>query len=98
MGDILPLVAAFFAGVAVEFLNYLITRSAISDGKNTPFVFPLRALIAAAFLAALYFTAKALAIDVTACVIAGAVGATVALAAFTALLMKNNKKGGGGDG
>ncbi len=98
MKDILPLFAAFLAGFAVEVVNYLITRSALSSKKDVFLIFPLRTLIAGAFLIALYFTAKALGLDVTACMIAGAVGATVGLAAFTALLMRNNKKGGGKDG
>ena len=98
MKDVLPLCATFAAGIAVELVNYLITRSALSQKKDVFLIFPLRTIIAGAFLIALYFTAKALGLDVTSCMIAGAVGASVGLIAFTAILMRNNKKGGGKDG
>ena len=96
--NVISLVIAFAAGAAVEFLNYLITRAALAKPNGMSAIFSLRALIAAAFLAALYFASKALGLDVTACMIAGAAGASVGLAAFTALLMKYNRKGGGSDG
>ena len=98
MKDVLPLCAAFSAGIAVELVNFLITRSAINGKKDVFVIFPLRTIIAGAFLAALYFTVKALGLDVTACMIAGAVGASVGLVLFMAILMRNNRKGGGKDG
>ena len=97
MGTV-SLVIAFAAGVAAEFINYLLTKTALEKKQNVGAIFPLRTLVAAAFLAALYFVSKALALDATACMISGALGASAGLAAFTLILMKNNKKGGGTDG
>ena len=97
MENILPLAVAFAAGFAVECANYLITRAALRKNKNASALFPLRTLITAAFLAALYFASKALTDDASACLIAGAVGATAGLAIFTFILI-NNSKGGGTNG
>ena len=97
MEKIIPLAVAFICGVAVEFVNFLITRSAL-EKKSLAAIFPLRSLVAAAFLAALYFASRALGLNVTACMIAGVVGASAALAAFTALLIRSTRKGGEDDG
>ena len=94
----IPIVIAFAAGAAAEFINYLLTRSALGKNKNVSLIFPLRTLITAAFLAAIYFGSKALSLDTAYCMIAAALGATAGLAVFTFLLIKDNKKGGGTNG
>ena len=98
MKDVLFPVLAFVLGAAVEFVNFLLTSSALRKKKDALMIFPLRTVIAAGFLILLYFAAKALGLNVTACMIAGAVGASAGLAVFSMLLMKDNKKGGDRDG
>lgn len=98
MKDILAIVFSAAVAALAEFVNFLITRRALSKQNGVSAVFALRTVIVGAVLAGIYFAAKALTLDVTACMIAAAVAAGVSLAVFTAFLMRSDKKGGGKDG
>ena len=94
MKEFLPAALAFSGGVLAEFVNYLITRSALGKKSGVYMILPLRTLVAGAFVAALYFIGKALDLNVTVFMIAGALGATAGLIAFTLMLAKNTGKEG----
>ena len=101
MGRFLPLAAAFLCGVLAEAVNYYITRAALDKKSGAAAIFPVRPLVAALFLASLYYVGKGRKLDVMPFMIAGVLGATAGLAVFTFLLMrkiKNNGKVGGSDG
>ena len=83
--------AAAVCGLAVAFVNYLIAKKALASGKMG--LLPVRTLITAAFIAALYFIGSALKINIAALLIGGAAGLTLGLIAFTAILIKDQKKG-----
>ena len=97
----LPLVAAFLCGALAEAVNYFITRAALGKKSGVTAIFPVRTLVAALFLASLYYIGKGRGLDLVPFMIAGVLGATAGLAVFTLLLMRKMKtggKGGGSDG
>ena len=85
----LPFIAAFIAGFAAGSINYKITGAAIKRGGSAAlYVMPLRVMIAVALLAACYFIGKSA--NVLWPLLIGVVsGMTVALALFTAKLLRN---------
>lgn len=94
MKELLPAALAFAGGMLMEFINYIITGSALEREAGAMFILPLRTLIAAGFIAALYFIGKALGLDPAVFMTGGALGATAGLILFT-LLLKKKQKGGG---
>ena len=98
MQKFLPLVAAFLCGVLAEAVNYFITRAALDKKSGAAAVIPVRTLVAALFLASLYYIGKGRKLDLVPFMIAGAVGATAGLAVFTLLLMKKMRSSGKGGG
>ena len=93
MKELLPAALAFAGGVLIEFINYVITGFALKKGTGAAFILPLRILIAAGFIAALYFIGAACGLDTTVFMAAGALGATAGLILFTLLLRKKQKGG-----
>ena len=93
MKDILPAALAFAGGMLTEFINYLITRAALKRETGLNFILPIRTIIAACFIAALYFIGKGAGVDIAVLLIAGALGATAGLVLFTLMLKKNGKGG-----
>ena len=59
MGRFLPLAAAFLCGVLAEAVNYFMTRAALDKKSGAAAIFPLRTVVAALFLASLYYVGKA---------------------------------------
>ncbi|MBO4385377.1 MAG: hypothetical protein J5854_08195 [Clostridia bacterium] len=92
MKEILPAVIAFSGGALAEFVNYLITRSALGKKSGVYMILPLRTLVAGGCLAAIYFIGRALKLDLTVFMIAGALGATAGLIVFTLLLIRGTGK------
>jgi hypothetical protein len=81
--------AAAACGLLIAFVNYLIAKRALASGKMG--LLPVRTLITAAFIAALYFIGSALKINVAALLIGGAAGLTLGLVIFTVILIKKQK-------
>ena len=95
--EYLPLLIPFFGGIAVETANFFITRAVLKKQGGATAALALRSLLAAGYLIAVYFIAKALTPDPGRYLIAAAVGASVGLLVFTILLM-SSLKGGGANG
>lgn len=93
MERVLTLAIPFIAGVAVSFINYLVSRAALRRNKDSALIFPLRTVFAAGFLILVYFVSKSLALSVNACLISGALGVTVGITVFTMILIKNDRGG-----
>ena len=86
--------AAFACGVLVSYVNYLIGRRSLSGGKML-YSAPLRSVVSAAFLIALFFIGDKTEAPTVPLLLGGALGLTAGLILFTYLLMK---KFGGGKG
>ena len=98
MDTVLTAAVGFAGGFAVEFVNWLLTRSALERGSGAAMILPLRCVLAAGYLALLYLAGGALGADTTVLLIAAAVGLSAGLIVFTLLLMRNNGKDGGTNG
>lgn len=98
MKALLPLLIPFFGGVAIETVNFLITRAVLKKQNGAAFAVPLRALLAGGYMVAVYFIARAVTPDPGKYLIAAAVGASAGLLVFTILLMRSSLKGGGENG
>ena len=83
----LPLILAGIAGLLVSFINCIILRSMLKR-KKTSGMNVVRTGITAVFMLALYFIGRALSLDVIKFIIAGAIGETIGLIAFSVLLTK----------
>ncbi|MBO4849021.1 MAG: hypothetical protein J5586_07715 [Clostridia bacterium] len=95
MEKIIPAAAAFVGGALISYLNSLITRAALKKGAGMVYMMPVRTLIAAGFLAALYFISVKAGFDPVSTLIAGAVGHTAGLVFFTLRQMKARGDGSG---
>lgn len=96
MKELLPPAVAFICGVLAGYINFLITRAALKREAGFA-VMPLRTLVTAGFITALYFTGRALGLKLAPFLIAGALGLTLGLIVFTAVLMRR-KDGKEADG
>ena len=92
----LPAVIAAAAGVLVGFLNSRITKAALKKGSSGYALMPVRVIVSALFVAALFIITDKLGLPASV-MIAGAVGLSLSLIAFSLLLIKNSGKGEGED-
>lgn len=91
--NILGAAAAFVLGVAVSFLNYLISRTVLQKRSRLySSTSSIRMIINLVFLIAVYFVAPPLGFDATYCLIGGGLGLTISLFCFTSLLLKQSRK------
>lgn len=97
MKELLPPAVAFICGVLAGYINFLITRAALKREASGYAVMPARTLVTAGFITALYFTGRALGLKLAPFLIAGALGLTLGLIVFTAVLMRR-KDGKEADG
>ena len=96
MRDLLPAALAFAAGVLVGFLNSRITKAALKKGPSGYMLMPVRVIISALFVVALFIITDKLGLP-SSVMIAGAVGLSISLIAFSLLIIKNSGKGEGKD-
>ena len=89
-GKIFICFAAFCVGMGFSFINHLITK-AVLKGGSAAFVMPLRIIISAAYIAALYFIGAALGLPVLWLLTGGALGLTVGMVLSAAVLMRGSK-------
>ena len=85
--------AAFAAGIGVSYINYLFSKKALASEKSM-YIFPLRAVLTALFITALYFIGTYTALNASALLIGGALGCTLGLVLFTLILTKKLRSGG----
>ncbi len=92
MKDLIPAALAFAAGVIVGFLNSRITKASLKKGASGFGLMPLRVLITALFMLALFLITNKLGLSAPV-MIAGAAGLSLSLIIFTLLLIKEQGKG-----
>ena len=87
------IIAAAIGGVVISYINYLILKSALknSTDKRAFYISPLRSVLAAAYLFAIYFLANKLGFSTIGPLIAGAIGLTFSLFVFTKMLLSIQK-------
>lgn len=87
---ILTALVTFVIGLALAFLNYLLTKKLCSgnDSGNYPMVSTLRTAIGTVYLAALFMIGKRTGLDLTSLLIGGALGVTLPSVYFTTKLLK----------
>ncbi len=93
MVQILTGVGAFLGGALISWVNYLLLRRLLAGKGETGLAMasPVRMLLSAAYLAALYFLGKYTGLSSAALLIGGALGLTVTLALFTLRLSRSMK-------
>lgn len=81
---------ALLGGTIVSYVNYRVMKASIKKGtdKQLLAVSPLRSLLSAAYLFALFFLGVKTGVSSAALLIGGALGLTISLAFFTKLLLK----------
>ena len=97
MDLVLTGLAAFAAGFAETYLNYRLSRAAMESDRGA-LIFPLRTLVTALFITALFLLGCYTGLDLSALMIGGALGCTVGLIVFTLVLNKEVKSGEGDNG
>lgn len=91
--NILGSVVAFIIGVAVSFLNYLISRTVLQKKSQMySSISSIRMIINLVFLITVYFASSPLGFDSTYCLIGGGLGLTISLFCFTPMLLKQSRK------
>lgn len=90
MSNVLFALPALLGGLVISLVNYFITRTAIKKGGAAfALAGPLRMLLCAAYLAALYFISRSTSAPPAALLVGGALGLSAGLAASTYILMKS---------
>ena len=89
--ELFPDACALIGGLAVAFSDYLLMKKAVDRPEKMSLFLILRTLLAAVFVAALYFIAAAAGLKLIPFMISGAVGLTIGLAITTFILMKRQK-------
>ncbi len=89
-----PAAFAFAGGIVIELINYLVTKAALK-GRGSLYVLPLRTLLTAAYIAALYFIGEKASFGIRPPMIGGALGCTLGIIIFSLLLARANNGGAG---